>query len=198
MNAKDRPRCAIALPDGRADHRGAGMSWHCIYTEARAERLAQRRLEATGYETLYLHYAGTVSHARRTIGVLKPYFPRYLFAHVGEDQSVGQINRTHGVSSVVHAGDQPLKIPQDVIEDLKARGDRNGLVKLTEEEKQARKLLKSGQTVLVRDGLFTGYHGIVDLDSGTEILVWLEMFRGGRVKIGLRPEAVSPEVRSGP
>ena len=37
------------------------MTWFVVHTESRGEWLANTRLREQGYETLYLHFAGTIS-----------------------------------------------------------------------------------------------------------------------------------------
>lgn len=170
--------------------------WYAVYTKARAEWLVHKGLREQGYETLYLHRRATVSHARRKIGVLRPYFPRYVFVAVGPRQSVYAVNTTIGVSTVVYAGLDPLEIPAEVIAELRARGDENGLVE--ERGPEARKRLKRGQQVRIAGGPFEGLLALVALDSGNAIRVWLDGF-GGKVEAILDPsglEPVSPEWRS--
>ena len=175
--------------------RKAGRRWFAVYTNARQEWLASRLLQHEGYETLYLHYRDTVNHARATVEVRKPYFPRYLFVGVEGGQSIGDVNRTMGVSEVVRFGEGPLEIPSAVIEELRSRGDEDGMVNLPTVEKRRRKLLESGEVVRVHYGSFAGLMGVVALDMGREVRIWLEMFKG-RVSVDFLPDHISPALRS--
>ena len=170
------------------------MTWYAVMTNARAELLAAAELCRQGYEVLYLHYPGTVSHARRVSRVLRPYFPRYLFARVEATQSVYGVNHTQGVSTVVYAGDEPVEVPEKVIEELRTRGDENGLVKMTPDEEEVRKRYETGAQVEILTGPFAGFLGVVELDKGKEVCIFLETFKR-RVRFGLMPEQVSPVVR---
>ena len=163
------------------------IAWYAVHTNARAEWLAHRELRRQGYDTLYLHYRGTVSHARRKIGVLKPYFPRYLFVGVKPGQSVGTINNSAGVSTVVYFGDQPLVIPPEVIAELRTRGDQNGAIDVPPEK--VRKRLESGTEVRLAAGPFAGFVATVALDRGKSIMVWLSLF-DRRISATFGPEDI--------
>ena len=171
------------------------MNWFAVHTNTRAETTVDRQLRQTGFQTLYLHYHDIVNHARRQASIIKPYFPRYLFAQVIAPQSVGQIGRTQGVTAVVCAGDEPLQVPPSVIDELRARADHNGLVQMSGKEREARRRWLEGQQVRIREGVFAGLLATVELDTGDQIRLWLDMFRG-RVRADLRPDQVSPALRS--
>lgn len=171
-------------------------TWYAVLTKARKEGLVHRLLHRQGFETLYLHYVGTVKHARKTWKVLRPYFPRYIFAGIVNELTVHQINRTVGVSTVVYLADEPLEIPGPVIEELRGRGDKRGLVRLElEEGTEHRRRYHRGEQVRISGGPLEGLLAIVALDRGHEVSVWLRMF-GGRVQALFAPEglkSVSPE-----
>lgn len=158
--------------------------------------MVHRLLQNRGFETLYLHYRDTVKHARRKIAVLRPYFPRYVFVGVPPAQSLHEINSMIGVSTVLYCGDEPLVIPDAVIEELRARGDEHGFVKvLPKERAEHRKRYRRGQRVRIAGGPLEGLFAIVSLDSGDQVRVWLEMF-GGKVGALFYPEGLksgSPE-----
>lgn len=170
-------------------------TWHVVHTKPRVEWLANDLLLHQGYETLFLHYMDTVKHARSAIEVNRAYFPRYLFVGVAPDMSLYDVNHTIGVSTAVYAGQEPLEVPPEVIGELRARGDEMGLVEMTPEEKQGRKRFCSGQAVRINDGPFMGFVAAVSLDTGKEVQVWLDLFKG-RVNVGFAPEQLSPCRRS--
>lgn len=148
--------------------------WYAVHTNARGEWQAHKRLREQGYETLYLHRRATVSHARRKIGVLRPYFPRYLFVAVLPGQSFAAINSTEGVSALVYFGDEPLVIPQRVIAELRTRCDQTGLV--PEEVAKTAHLMAEGTEVHITSGTFAGFVGTVALDTGKQVRLWLSLF----------------------
>lgn len=175
-------------------------AWYAVQTKPRAEWGVHRDLRDEGYATLYLHYAGTIRHARRVLGVLKPYFPRYLFVEVDRqrEQSVGFVNRIRHVHGVVGTPDGPLPIPEPVIAELASRADGNGKVgHLTADQ---RRLIEAGSQVRILGGPLEGLLAHVALDGGNAIRVWLTMF-GGKVEAIFDPaglEQISPAMRSYP
>lgn len=148
-----------------------------------------------GFETLYLHYPAVIKHARRTRMVMRAYFPRYVFAAVGEGQTIYEINKTIGVSTVIYQGDEPLEIPGLVIEGLRLRANESGLLKLSPEEvTEVRKRYRRGQKVRVTAGILEGLRATIGVDCGHEVKVWLGLFKG-EVQVSLKPEALSPVER---
>lgn len=167
------------------------MTWFAVLTKPRAEATANRFLREIGCETLYLHYRDTVRHARRINEVLKPYFPRYLFA---SGASLYQINNTPGVATMVYFAGEALPVPDPVMDELRSRGDDAGLVDLQPDEREARRRYEKGEIVRINGGPFEGLFGSVGLDTGKAVQVWIDLFQG-RVQASLLPEQTSPEVR---
>ncbi|NIN33844.1 MAG: transcription/translation regulatory transformer protein RfaH, partial [Gammaproteobacteria bacterium] len=57
-------------------------SWYLIHTKPRQEKLAEENLERQGYE-IYLPMAEIRRKRRgRSVRVIDPMFPRYLFIHL--------------------------------------------------------------------------------------------------------------------
>ncbi len=166
------------------------MKWFAVLTNARAEWMAHLELRRQGYDTLYLHYRGAVSHANRKIGVLKPYFPRYLFVGVDLGQSIGKINKTQGVSTVVYFGDEPMPVPSRVMAELRAKGNPDGLVDIP--APAVRERLERGSQVELASGPFAGFMATVALDRGPSIVVWLRSFGDRLIPLTVGPEDVEP------
>lgn len=162
------------------------LRWFAVHTNARAEWMAHQELRRQGFDTLYLHYNATVSHANRKIGVIRPYFPRYLFVGLEPGQSIGRVNKTHGVSTVVYFGEEALAVPQQVVDDLRARGDANGTVEVPE-----RMRMTPGTGVRLLAGPFAGFVATVALDRGKSVMVWLRGF-DRTLSAAFGPEDVEP------
>lgn len=172
--------------------------WYACHTKPQKEGLVHTLLSWQGYETLYLHYPTTIKHARRTKNVMRAYFPRYVFVAVGEGQAVYDVNNTIGVSTVVYLGDKPLEIPDPVIEELRQRADKTGMLKLSPQETaEVRKRYRKGQKVRITEGILEGLQATIGIDSGSEIKVWLGLFKG-EVQVSLKPEALSPDLWNSP
>ena len=163
-------------------------TWHVVHTLARSEWLAHTHLRRQGYETLYLHFTGTVCHARRKIGVLKPLFPRYLFVAVEPGQGLYAVNNTAGVASVLAGVDGPAEIAASEIDTLRRRSDEHGKVDAPRFKPQPPRFAP-GECVRVIDGPLRSYNGIVDVDNAGEVDVWVQAF-GGVIKMKLPSEAL--------
>lgn len=176
--------------------------WHAVHTNSRAEWMAHQGLRERGFETFYPHYAGTVRHGRKSIGVLKPYFVRYLFVRIRVGQSYYAVGATPGVSSIVNIGGEPLDIPDKVVADLQRMGDEDGKIELTEELNPA--VFLAGDIIRFDHGPFAGLLAEVakSVDGNENIRVWIEAF-GRRTAMTLPPGAsverttdVAPKGRS--
>lgn len=151
-----------------------GSTWYVVHTGARAELQANNYLRAQGYDTLYLHFPATVKHANRKIGVIKPYFPRYLFVGVYPGQSIGVVNKTPGVSTVVYFGDEPMSVPDAVMAEMRSIGDANG--KIAPKEPEERERLRKSREVRIMGGAFEGFLATVEKDAGDAVRVWVSIF----------------------
>lgn len=171
------------------------MIWYVCQTNPRQEATANDWLQQAGYETLFLRYHDTHSHARRETPVSLPLFPRYLFVAVGASQGFRSAALSPGVHSrhpFLSNVDGPKEVPQKVMDYVRGMGDDNGLVVLREPEKKRRKLMKCGQKVNVNGGAFHNVDGTVKLDKHNVIAVWIEILGGQSVDF--LPYHVSPAV----
>ncbi len=172
------------------------LRWVAVYTNIRKERLVARLLAHRGYEALFLHYSKTMKHARKTRRDLVPLFPRYLFAGIEDLSSVPSINRVMGVAAVVCCRDQALEIPPPVIEELRARGNADGLVTWTGEGELERRRFNRGEQVNIIEGPLTGFLAYVVLDAGHQVRLWVNQMFQGEVEAVVAPDAIAPVQRS--
>jgi len=166
------------------------MAWYIAYCNARAEAAAAARLTELGFQTLYLHYAATTRHARKTRHVIRPLYPRYIFVGLSPTQGLYSVNSAQGVSQVLKVGEAPVAVPAAVMGELFAKGDAAGLVSGIDEPAK-RRLFKTRQRIRVDIGPFLGFIGQVESDSGKEVRVWLEILKR-RTLVTLGPEGLSP------
>ncbi len=75
---------------------------------------------------------------------------------------------TRGVCQVVGFGDGPTPVEDEIIELIKSRVDKDGLVQINEE-------LKRGDKVVIRDGPLANLEGIFEsgLEDGDRVLMLL-------------------------
>ena len=167
------------------------MSWYAVHTKPGKEWRVHRSLTEIGYETLHLHYAGTVKHARKVVPKLKPYFPRYVFVRIIEGQGFYPVNSNWDVSTIVYGVDGPLAISDDMIEELRGRGDDWGLVGgCSDDMEPARVRYGAATRVKIKDGPLAGLFATILTDEGETLKLLVEMFRG-KVEATMLPEAVS-------
>ena len=172
--------------------------WYAVHTHVQAEAFAASHLRRQGYGVLYLHYPATVRHARRQKRVLRPYFPRYLFTCCTE-LPLAPVAHTPGVVAIVQAGPDPLEVPGDVIAELAARADANGLVTVSGEV-QKRACFVPGQEVAIASGPLQGLLATILRDDGGKIAVMLHWLNR-QIKVALDSDALavdSPALRSAP
>lgn len=125
-----------------------GMSfWAVAQTESLRERTAQRWLDAE-FQT----YLPVI---RSATDRFVPLFPSYLFVKVGE---IGwsRINSSVGIVQMLLAGDQPAKLKDSIIAELKGR-ERNGVVRLPKPQP-----FRIGDKVRVIHGSFVDLVGLYD------------------------------------
>jgi transcriptional antiterminator RfaH len=98
------------------------LCWVLLYTKPRAESWAEINLRRQGYETLLPRI--------RSGHTFAPLFPRYLFAAYRADQPSEPLRNTRGVHSVVQFGAHPARVPESIIQSVRARMDGQGIVTL--------------------------------------------------------------------
>ena len=134
------------------------MYWACAQVERRRERLASHCLTLAGYKI----YQPLLREQRRShdckITVTPPLFPGYLFLWVVS----GWWNArwAAGVRRLVMDGQQPARVPEAVIAEIRSRENRAGFVELLPKPTG----FHAGDRVRVITGPFTGqlalFHGM--------------------------------------
>ncbi len=98
------------------------LNWYAVNSKPNSERFVCEGLAARGFES-YLPVR-RLSRSRYGRGAF-PYFPGYLFARADLD-CVGQsaLQYLPGVRRLIFCGDQPARVPQKVIDEIRARLDQ--------------------------------------------------------------------------
>lgn len=169
----------------------ADPRYYAVYTKPQKEGLVARLLKVQGFHTLYLHYSVVQRHAKQTRLVERAYFARYVFCGVANGSpTIHEVARIMGVSSLVQLTDKPLEIPLNVIEELRARGDKEGRVRhVPQEPRERRWRYKPGETVSIIQGPLIGLLAVVGVDRGAAVQVWLDGF-GSAVEVLLNPSGI--------
>jgi hypothetical protein len=104
------------------------VCWQLLYTKPHAEAWAEINLRNQGFVTLMPR---VVSRSG-----IRPLFPRYLFVGRHPGHAAGVLRSTLGVLYVVHCGDLPARVPDDVIAELRSRMNAQGVVHLEDAPKK--------------------------------------------------------------
>jgi transcriptional antiterminator RfaH len=158
-------------------------SWYAVYTKMQLEVWAKSNLEERGFEVYLPRYLRQRRHARRTDIVPRPLFPRYLF--VSADIDIGhrpQINTAPGVAYLVSFGDRPAVVADPIIEEIKARENEDGFVRLGCGQK-----FVEGDRVKISDGALCNHVGLFQtITDKNRVIILLDLLgRLTRVKVPL-------------
>src|ERR1700730_4618047 len=99
-----------------------GFPWRLLYTKPHAEAWVDANLRKQGFESL-------LPRTPTRAGIC-PLFSRYVFAGYGPGQRPERFAGTVGGQYVVNCGESPARVPVNVIEDIRARMDERGIVRL--------------------------------------------------------------------
>jgi len=158
------------------------LRWYVIKTQPKQEVRAECNLRVWGITTFLPltkqrydnPFTGLSSY------VIRPLFPRYVFAQFSIGSSLRRVSFTRGVHSVVNFGNGPTSVDDEIIELVQSRVAEDGLVKLDDD-------LNKGDQVMIDNGPLKHMVGVFQYDiRGTErvaILLTAISYQG-RVIIG--------------
>lgn len=136
---------------------GNDLRWYAVYTKHNEEDRVGYNLMAWQVETLTPKLLRR--HYNKFIGgyqnVVKPLFPRYIFARFRADQMLHKVCFTRGVQSVVSFGGTPAWIDDEIIELVRSRIGPDGFVRTSEE-------LRPGDKVVIREGPLKNFVGVFE------------------------------------
>ncbi len=162
-------------------------SWYLIYCKPQQERIARDNLERQGY-VVYLPLAPVRRRRKgRTVRIIDPIFPRYLFINLSDQtDDWGPIRSTIGVSSLVRFGQVPAKIPDSLIEGLRIREDSDGIQEIPEQG------FKPGDKVRIAEGIMEGFEAIFQCKKSDERVILLLKIAENIAKVELESNQIEP------
>lgn len=116
-------------------------------TKPNFEATAAEHLRRQGYEHYYPRHLLRLPNKKP---VIRPLFPRYIFILI--EQAWYSISGTRGISTILMGDTAPETLPAIVIETLKRRESKDGLVTLPVPPK-----FTAGQAVKVKHGPLEGH-----------------------------------------
>lgn len=136
---------------------GDQLLWYVIHTKPKQEDRAIKNLAAWNVEsftpkieqTRLNFYTGEPKH------IIKPLFPRYIFARFSVRPLIAKVRFTRGVRSIVSFGDRPTPVENHIIDLIKSRLEKDGYVRIREK-------LKPGDPVTVEDGILKNLKGVFE------------------------------------
>ncbi len=159
--------------------------WAATQLEAHRERVAEHFLAQFGFEVYLPRLRRYLIRWHRRIEYFTPYFPGYCFTRIALQWH--DVRQCPGVVRLVRIGsDEPVHVPDDVIDALRAR-ERDGAIDLPN---AIRKNPRVGDKVKIIHGPFAGQSGLCTQVSSQQVGVLLLMFKAQR-QVRLRREAVA-------
>ena len=162
------------------------ITWYAVYTRPHGEAAALDNLRRQGYCAYLPRYRTRVRHARRVQTVLRPLFPRYLFAGIDRGSMRWRpILSTIGVTDLVRTGDEPNPVPSEIVTTLQEQEQAGTFDRLSPAQS-----LQLGEFVRVTTGAFQDMIGrLVELRDQDRVVVLLELL-GRTVRAQLEAGAV--------
>lgn len=160
--------------------------WYVVFTKPRREPVATENLERQGFEVYFPRLRVNCLRRNRRVEVVEPLFPRYLFIHLALSvDNLAPIRSTKGVCSLVHFGEQPTAVPEEIIYGLYSTADPQSGIHLPKPRS-----LRSGERVVILDGPMAGLEAIFDAPSGKERAILLLDLLGKSTRVSVPYDSV--------
>jgi transcriptional antiterminator RfaH len=123
--------------NSETDKSGAknSLSWYAIYTHPKQEDRADRNLRAWQVETFFptIKVRRFSNYTNKARFVIKPLFPRYIFARFRVNEFFQKVCFTRGVNSIVSFGPHaPIPVENEMITVIQSRRNEEGFIRLGE------------------------------------------------------------------
>jgi transcription elongation factor/antiterminator RfaH len=131
--------------------------WYVIYTHPKEEERASMNLTAWNVETFYpkILQRRYNKYTQVPTNLVKPLFPRYIFARFQAEHLLHKIYYTRGVHSIVGFSNGPAPVDDEIIHLIQSRVGKDGYVKFGDE-------LELGDRVIVGEGPFKDLSGVLE------------------------------------
>jgi transcriptional antiterminator RfaH len=148
----------------------SSMRWYALRTLPRKEAIAEVHLARQGFRAFLPRIIVTRRHARKFEIKKVALFPRYAFVLLDLDRHRWRsINGTLGVETILMSVDRPLPVPVNVVEEILAAIDEDGVVDLNHG-------FIPGSQVRLITGPFAGVLGtLIKLDEKGRVDLLLRM-----------------------
>lgn len=155
-----------------------GDHWFVAYTQPLREKYAAEWVAKQSFEYYLPRCETTVVRAGRRTAQTKPLFPNYLFVRTGTGQWRVLLS-TFGIRGVVLRGtDTPAHLKNEIIENIRGREDRAGIITLPKLEP-----FQPKDSVVITKGAFAGKVGLYEGQTDQERQKVLLEFMGGKIPV---------------
>lgn len=145
--------------------RNGDYKWHAVYVKSRAEKKSLAELIRRGIEAYLPLQVSKRQWSDRVKIVEEPLLRGYLFVRVSYREYV-EVLKVNGVMAFISFGNEPAKIPEKQINDLKLFLEKvNSAVHVTNEN------IAKGQKVRVVAGALAGIEGEISEVRGKKRIV---------------------------
>jgi transcriptional antiterminator RfaH len=136
---------------------GDTIRWYVAHTHPKQEDRACSNLRVLGVPTFnpkirerrYNQFVNAPAY------IIKPLFPRYIFARFEINSLYHKVRFTRGIYNVVSFGEEPVPINQEIIALIQSNINEDGFVRLVEE-------IHPGDRVIVKDGPLKHFAGVFE------------------------------------
>ena len=160
--------------------------WFVAQVKTRMEDRAAWHLRNQGFEVYLPKYLKQIRHARQTTKQLRPLFPGYVFVRPSDEGTRWRsINGTVGVIALINNGGEPSYLSEEFVSELRAQEDESGGIALKE------KGFAKGDSVLINDGAFADYCGVLEEVCDESRVILLLKLMGREVRVHIATESLS-------
>lgn len=153
------------------------QDWYIIQFKRDRHRLAECNLNRQGFKTFLPVHIISRRKSAKFVDKLVPLFPGYMFVMMGATKRESQkINSTYGVSKLVQFGEEPYRVPTEVISILKNQCDHSGRF-------YSNKNLDEGDLIEISNGPFANFIGTIDAIDAKQRITVLLNFMGQPTRI---------------
>lgn len=168
--------------------------WYALNSHPRKEDILCQHALAQGIETFYPRMR--VSPVNPRSKKIRPYFPGYMFVHVDiNNVGLSVFQWMPFAKGLVSFGGEPAVVPDALIYSIQQR-----VKEIAQAGGELFDGLKSGDSVMIHDGPFSGYEAIFDirLPGSERVRVLLKMLSQRNLPIELDARQIQKKKRPGP
>jgi len=160
--------------------------WYVAQTHPNGEEKAAWHLRRQDFSVYLPRFEKRRRHARKLDWVKAPLFPRYLFIEMDPEQARWRcINSTVGISMLVCHGGRPAPVPPGIVEDISAREDGKGLIRM-----DLVRPFKPGEKVQITSGAMSDRTGVFQCAVDEDRVALLLELLGRQVSVRVPLAAV--------